>query len=47
MTAVVSGICINALNSSAFKLVLLKDDTDEHQFLCRGLPKMLSIIRAL
>lgn len=39
VTAVVSGICVNALNSSAFKLVLLKHDTDEHQFLCRGLPK--------
>lgn len=39
MTAIVSGICISALNSSVFKLVLLKHDTDERQFLCRGLPK--------
>lgn len=38
MTAVLRGICINALNSSAFKLVLLKHDTDD-QFLCRDLHK--------
>lgn len=41
MTVAVSGICTHALNSSAFKLVLLKHGTDEHQFLCRGLPKTL------